>query len=138
MKNYIAITLFLALFLIESLIGKTFQQPTNFTCEELAANQMGYWVDYMLQYCLMKAVFMVIMVTAIPVLMLIKVKLDIWDWCVLGVWWATEIITVADWKINGNTRNEAVDWCVISSVLLLLILLKIKTYGIRNKRTGIY
>ena len=42
MKNYIAIILFLALFLIESLIGKTFYQPTDFTCEELAANQMAY------------------------------------------------------------------------------------------------
>lgn len=138
MKNYIAIILFLALFLIESFIGKTFQQPTNFTCEELAANQMGYWIDYMLQYCLMKAVFMAIMVTFIPILMLIKVKLDLWDWCVLGVWWATEIITVADWKINGNTRRETVDWWVITSVLLLLILLKIKTYGITNKRGRIY
>ena len=138
MKNYIAITLFLALFLIESLIGKTFYQPTDFTCEELSANQMGYWVDYMIQYCLWKAVFMVIMVTFIPILMLIKVKLDLWDWCVLGVWWATEIITVSDWKINGNTRKETVDWWVIISVLLLLILFKIKMYGITNKRRGIY
>lgn len=138
MKNYIAIILFLALFLIESLIGRTFYQPTDFACEELAANQMGYWIDYMIQYCLWKAVFMVIMVTFIPILMLIKVKLDLWDWCVLGVWWATEIITVVDWKINGNTRQETVDWWVITSVLLLLILFKIKMYGIRNKRTGIY
>ena len=138
MKNYIAIILFLALFLIESLIGGAFYQPTNFTCEELSANQMGYWIDYMIQYCLMKAVFMVIMVTFIPILMLIKVKLDLWDWCVLGVWWATEIITVADWKINGNTRQETVDWWVIIPVLLLLILFKIKMYGITNKRRGIY
>ena len=99
---------------------------------------MGYWVDYMIQYCLWKAVFMVIMVTFIPILMLIKVKLDLWDWCVLGVWWATEIITVSDWKINGNTRKETVDWWVIISVLLLLILFKIKMYGITNKRRGIY
>lgn len=138
MKNYIAITLFILLFTIESVIVDTFYQPTDFTCEELAANQMGYWVDYMIQYCLWKAVFMVIMVTFIPILMLIKVKLDLWDWCVLGVWWATEIITVADWKINGNTRQETVDWWVIISVLLLLILFKIKMYGITNKRRGIY
>jgi hypothetical protein len=137
-KNYIAITVFLALFLIESFIGRVFTHSFEFTCEELAANQMGYWIDYMHQYCTKIAIFVLIMWAALPIIHIAKVKLDIIDWLFLATCWVSELITVIDWLHNGNTRVEKYDWAVFSLIFILLILAKIKLYGIRNKRTGIY
>jgi hypothetical protein len=99
---------------------------------------MGQWVSYMQYYCTKTAVFALIMWTSLPVLHLCKVKLDLVDWAFLAACWSTELITVIDWIKNGNTREETYDWLVYTTIFFLLILLKIKTYGIANKRRGIY
>lgn len=138
MKNYIAIILFLSLFLIESFIGRVFTYSFDLNCEDLAGQQMGEWVSYMQFYCTKTAVFALIMWASLPLLHVFKIKLDLWDWLFLAACWSTELVTVIDWVKNGNTREENYDWLVYTPIFILLILLKIKTYGITNKRRGIY
>jgi hypothetical protein len=141
MKNYIVIICLSIYMLAGSFLGTVLPEALYGNCEQLNSSDAYYadsaqhWQISMTGYGTQKAWLEIIT----PILLLIiaayrPTKLDVIDWCFGVIIAVSGSISVADWKLNGNTREIGMDTIVIGSILLILIIIKIGMYGIGTGR----